>query len=145
ACHRPVSDSRNRRDARAGRVSCFLPVWAQSYMFPGRSTRFRSGLPDRRANAGVAPDGIGRPAADLKFAELAFDGGAFSGCSAPDVQVKNRTCVPRTNTKQQKAAAENRGGFLMFDHRDEEKSVFCRPGSDLLFQALRLSTIGAGE
>jgi hypothetical protein len=24
-------------------------------------------------------------------------------------------------------------------------SVFCRPGSDLLFQALRLSTIGAGE
>ena len=24
-------------------------------------------------------------------------------------------------------------------------SVLCRPGSDLLFQALRLSTIGAGE
>ena len=33
----------------------------------------------------------------------------------------------------------------MFDHRDEEISVLGRPGSDLLFQALRLSTIGAGE
>src|SRR5436305_6983009 len=31
------------------------------------------------------------------------------------------------------------------DHRVEEISVFCRPGSDLLFQALRLSIIGAGE
>ena len=30
-------------------------------------------------------------------------------------------------------------------HRVEEISVFGRPGSDLLFQALRLSTIGAGE
>ena len=33
-----------------------------------------------------------------------------------------------------------------FLHRVEEMiSVFGRPGSDLLFQALRLSTIGAGE
>ena len=32
-----------------------------------------------------------------------------------------------------------------FDHRVEEKSVLGRPGSDLLFQALRLSTIGAGK
>ena len=32
-----------------------------------------------------------------------------------------------------------------FEHRVEDISVFCRPGSDLLFQALRLSTIGAGE
>ena len=30
-------------------------------------------------------------------------------------------------------------------HRVEEISVLGRPGSDLLFQALRLSTIGAGE
>ena len=30
-------------------------------------------------------------------------------------------------------------------HREEEKSVLGRPGSDLLFQALRLSTIGARE
>src|SRR5215207_1635793 len=30
-------------------------------------------------------------------------------------------------------------------HRDEEISVLGRPGSDLLFQALRLSTIGAVE
>src|SRR5436189_6132448 len=31
------------------------------------------------------------------------------------------------------------------DHRVEKKSVLGRPGSDLLFQALRLSTIGAEE
>ena len=30
-------------------------------------------------------------------------------------------------------------------HRDEEFFVLGRPGSDLLFQVLRLSTIGAGE
>ena len=33
----------------------------------------------------------------------------------------------------------------MIDHRDEKNSVLGRPGSDLLFQALRLSTIGAEE
>ena len=32
---------------------------------------------------------------------------------------------------------------LFVDRRDEKKSVLGRPGSDLLFQALRLSTIGA--
>jgi hypothetical protein len=32
---------------------------------------------------------------------------------------------------------------LRIDHREERKSVLGRPGSDLLFQALRLSTIGA--
>src|SRR5437016_1639101 len=37
------------------------------------------------------------------------------------------------------------GGRIRSDHRDEEKSVLGRPGSDLLFQALRLSTIGAEE
>jgi hypothetical protein len=40
-------------------------------------------------------------------------------------------------------------GIRVFDHRVEEisvrLSVLGRPGSDLLFQALRLSTIGAGE
>ena len=36
-------------------------------------------------------------------------------------------------------------GFCYIDHRDEVSSVLGRPGSDLLFQALRLSTIGAGE
>src|SRR4051794_1165887 len=43
-----------------------------------------------------------------------------------------------------KAPAFPRGLFRI-DHRVEEISVFGRPGSDLLFQALRLSTIGAGE
>ena len=46
------------------------------------------------------------------------------------------------------------GGRLFFmqskrlrksDHRDEDFVVLGRPGSDLLFQVLRLSTIGAGE
>ena len=37
-----------------------------------------------------------------------------------------------------------RGGFCIV-HRVEEISVLGRPGSDLLFQVLRLSTIGAGE
>jgi hypothetical protein len=32
---------------------------------------------------------------------------------------------------------------LGIDHREERRSVLGRPGSDLLFQALRLSTIGA--
>ena len=34
---------------------------------------------------------------------------------------------------------------LKLADREEEHSVFGRPGSDLLFQVLRLSTIGAGE
>ncbi len=37
------------------------------------------------------------------------------------------------------------GGFKISDHRDEAKFVLGRTGSDLLFQVLRLSTIGAGE
>ncbi len=37
------------------------------------------------------------------------------------------------------------GVFLKCRNRDEGKSVLGRPGSDLLFQVLRLSTIGAGE
>ena len=46
--------------------------------------------------------------------------------------------------ENKKAPAFPRGLFRI-DHRVEEISVFGRPGSDLLFQALRLSTIGAGE
>ena len=52
--------------------------------------------------------------------------------------------APASIAKTQKAAAVTRGGFCI-DHRDEEISVLGRPGSDLLFQVLRLSTIGAGE
>lgn len=37
------------------------------------------------------------------------------------------------------------GGHSVLNHRDEVSFVLGRPGSDLLFQALRLSTIGAGE
>ena len=53
-----------------------------------------------------------------------------------------------------KTAAASRGGVCCaerplssaeFDHRDEGISVLGRPGSDLLSQVLRLSTIGAGE
>ena len=36
-------------------------------------------------------------------------------------------------------------GFYISDHRDEDNFVLGRTGSDLLFQVLRLSTIGAGE
>jgi hypothetical protein len=37
------------------------------------------------------------------------------------------------------------GGFYNSGHRDEDFFVLGRTGSDLLFQVLRLSTIGAGE
>src|SRR5438105_5500907 len=46
---------------------------------------------------------------------------------------------------RRKKPSRFREGFFVFDHRVEEISVFGRPGSDLLFQALRLSIIGAGE
>ena len=50
----------------------------------------------------------------------------------------------------QKPARNNKtaaiaGGRSCSDHRDEEFFVLGRTGSDLLFQVLRLSTIGAGE
>ena len=44
---------------------------------------------------------------------------------------------------QQKTPAK--AGVFRIDHRDEEFLVLGRPGSDLLFQVLRLSTIGAEE
>src|SRR5581483_1872018 len=69
-----------------------------------------------------------------------------------------------TAAANKKAAAENRGGFVVCggqlhkqngrhlwrpysesDHRVEEISVFGRPGSDLLSRVLRRTTIGAEE
>src|SRR5271167_939645 len=44
----------------------------------------------------------------------------------------------------QKSPAENRGAFDS-EYHEEECSVLGRPGGDLLFQALRLSTIGAED
>src|SRR4029077_5529523 len=43
-----------------------------------------------------------------------------------------------------KSPAENRGAFAS-EYRERGCSVLGRPGSDLLFQALRLSTIGAED
>jgi hypothetical protein len=51
----------------------------------------------------------------------------------------------KRNRKTKKPPLENQRRLLKNDHRVEEKSVLGRPGSDLLFQALRLSTIGAEE
>ena len=64
-----------------------------------------------------------------------------------DIELVPAACKTRAvHTK--KVAARN-GGHFRIDHRVEEvatsTSVLGRPGSDLLFQALRLSTIGAGE
>jgi hypothetical protein len=61
---------------------------------------------------------------------------------SPDCFEQSTFATLHANTKQ--PAAVSRGGLFRCVHRDEE-SVLCRPGSDLLFQALRLSTIGAGE
>ena len=47
--------------------------------------------------------------------------------------------------KKTPAAADGYRCFLKCRNRDEGRSVLGRPGSDLLFQVLRLSTIGAGE
>ena len=47
--------------------------------------------------------------------------------------------------KKTPAAANGYRCFLKCRNRDEGRSVLGRPGSDLLFQVLRLSTIGAGE
>ena len=46
--------------------------------------------------------------------------------------------------RNQKAARGEPRAAFETDHH-EEVSVFGRPGSDLLFQVLRLSTIGAGK
>ena len=50
---------------------------------------------------------------------------------------------PEGDSKSKTAAIA--GGRLRIDHRNEDIFVLGRPGSDLLFQVLRLSTIGAGE
>src|SRR6516162_5166442 len=55
----------------------------------------------------------------------------------------NRGIQDRVREAKKKAAAGN--PRRLFSCAREEVSVLGRPGSDLLFQALRLSTIGAGE
>src|SRR5262245_52369150 len=50
----------------------------------------------------------------------------------------------RTAMPQQKTAAGKPAAALQEENR-KEASVLGRPGSDLLFQVLRLSTIGAGK
>jgi hypothetical protein len=49
--------------------------------------------------------------------------------------------------QNQKAACGKAAGGFEIDHHEEVEaaSVLGRPGSDLLFQVLRLSTIGAGK
>ena len=51
--------------------------------------------------------------------------------------------VLSSRLRHKKTAAGMPRRFLLSDH--EEVSVLGRPGSDLLFQVLRLSTIGAGK
>ena len=65
---------------------------------------------------------------------------------------KARQTKHRTNPGRKKPPRKTRRLLFLlrslrraFIHRDEEISVLCRPGSDLLFQVLRLSTIGAGK
>src|SRR5262249_52700472 len=55
--------------------------------------------------------------------------------------VRHRDRLRRGEMKKQKPSRFRKG----FRVNREEVSVLGRPGSDLLFQALRLSTIGAGE
>jgi hypothetical protein len=52
--------------------------------------------------------------------------------------------IRRGDVNKQKSPAENRGAFDS-GYRERGCSVLGRPGSDLLFQALRLSTIGAED
>src|SRR6266852_9969860 len=64
-----------------------------------------------------------------------------------------RILSARPDAKSKKPPRDCRGGVSVFGAKAcasrscdrEEVSVLGRPGSDLLFQALRLSTIGAGE
>jgi hypothetical protein len=51
----------------------------------------------------------------------------------------------RHSLRKKKPPLVSQRRFFAIDHRDEENFVLGRPGSDLLFQVLRLSTIGAGE
>ena len=68
--------------------------------------------------------------------------GALRGSSAKS----NFGCeeaITQTRIKNEKSPAEIPRGFLF--EFVKRKSVFGRPGSVLLFQALRLSTIGAED
>src|SRR5215211_4846865 len=53
--------------------------------------------------------------------------------------------MPRRQAPAQKAAVDFSAAAFCIGDRDEGVSVLRRPGSDLLSQVLRLSTIGAGE
>jgi hypothetical protein len=87
---------------------------------------------------------------------IAAGGYGLLYCFAAQQRDPERTARRRIKlTQEQKAAAGNRGGVLIRSFqetiivtrrcRDEEISALRRPGSDLLCQVLRLSTIGAGE
>src|SRR4029077_16764177 len=60
-----------------------------------------------------------------------------------DADCRPRSSPAIANRKPRRAVP--RRVSCKIDHRDEKFSVLGRPGSDLLFQALRLSTIGAKE
>ena len=66
---------------------------------------------------------------------------------AAKLQTRQRSATAdrSSQSQKQKAAAGSPAAAFKIVHRDEVVSVLGRPGSDLLFQALRLSTIGAGE
>lgn len=59
--------------------------------------------------------------------------------------VGRRNRLHRTHLKTKSPAEKPRGFALNFVKRMKRKSVLGRPGGDLLFQALRLSTIGAED
>src|SRR6516165_1918802 len=69
------------------------------------------------------------------------------GSHASKVQICTRRSGRRRHERSRQKAEKPRGktAGLLFDHRMKRISVLRRPGSDLLFQALRLSTIGAED
>jgi hypothetical protein len=55
------------------------------------------------------------------------------------------TNIGRCCRRSNRNGRPSRAAVFKIDHRDERRNVLGRPGSDLLFQTLRFSTIGAGE
>src|SRR6516162_6565518 len=66
-----------------------------------------------------------------------------SASTAGGRRTERRRRHERSRQKAEKPRGKTAG--LLFDHRMKRISVLRRPGSDLLFQALRLSTIGAED
>ena len=64
---------------------------------------------------------------------------------AADIRRRTKSTRSPGQTHNKKPAAVSRGGFFVSIIVMRFSFVLGRPGSDLLFQALRLSTIGAGE